>query len=323
VLRLADSWIWDFWLADDGLRYHVFYLKASRALGDPDRRHWHATIGHAISDDLCSWTEVVDALAVGTSRAFDDMSTWTGSVVRGDSGLWHMFYTGVSRSEAGSKQRIGLATSPDLHAWTKHDQQPLLESDPRWYEHDNEREWPDEAWRDPWVFRDPSEERWHMLITARAAAGPADDRGVIGHASSANLVDWDVGPPLSAPGSGFGHLEVPQIEIVDGRAVLGFSCLAPQMAARRRGMGGGGVWCVPAIDVRGPYSIRHAVPISDDSLYSGRLVSDRSGRWAMLAFRNVRRAATGGALFVGELSEPMSVSWNSAGTALDVTSATS
>ena len=27
--------------------YHLFFLKASRALHDPDRRHWRATIGHA------------------------------------------------------------------------------------------------------------------------------------------------------------------------------------------------------------------------------------------------------------------------------------
>jgi beta-fructofuranosidase len=55
---LDDRWIWDFWLADDGERHHVFFLQAPRSLGDPDRRHDHATIGHAVSDDLVAWTLV-------------------------------------------------------------------------------------------------------------------------------------------------------------------------------------------------------------------------------------------------------------------------
>ena len=29
-----------------------------------------------------------------------------------------------------------------------------------------------DTWRDPWVFPDPAGDGWHMLITARAAAGP-------------------------------------------------------------------------------------------------------------------------------------------------------
>ena len=37
--RRADDWIWDSWIADDGERYHLFFLKAPRALGDPDLRH--------------------------------------------------------------------------------------------------------------------------------------------------------------------------------------------------------------------------------------------------------------------------------------------
>jgi len=26
VLRLADDWVWDSWVADDGERYHLFFL---------------------------------------------------------------------------------------------------------------------------------------------------------------------------------------------------------------------------------------------------------------------------------------------------------
>lgn len=30
MLRLDDAWIWDSWIADDGERYHLFFLKAPR-----------------------------------------------------------------------------------------------------------------------------------------------------------------------------------------------------------------------------------------------------------------------------------------------------
>src|SRR3954447_586047 len=46
--------------------------------------------------------------------------------------------------------------------------------------------------------------------------------GVIGYAYSADLVHWEVRPPLTAP-AGFHHLEVPQTQIVDGQPVLIFS----------------------------------------------------------------------------------------------------
>ena len=49
---LPGSWVWDFWFADDGEQYHLFFLYASRALHDPDARHYRASIGHAVSTDL-------------------------------------------------------------------------------------------------------------------------------------------------------------------------------------------------------------------------------------------------------------------------------
>jgi beta-fructofuranosidase len=304
VLRLADAWTWDFWLARDADVYHLFFLRASRALLDPDRRHWHAGVGHAISTDLRTWTRMADALVPADRPAFDDVSTWTGSVVRGPDGLWRMFYTGAGSAEHGLVQRIGLATSADLSTWRRHPAAPVLHADPRWYERLGDSSWPDEAWRDPWVFPDPGGDGWHMLVTARAATGPVNDRGVIGHARSADLVHWDAQPPLTPPGSGFGHLEVPQVEWVDGHAVLLFSCLRPELAPGRHPAGAtGGVWAVRGDSLLGPFDPARAVPVTDHRLYSGRLVRDPADRWVMLAFRNDDGA--GG--FVGELSDPIPV----------------
>ena len=100
---------------------------------------------------------------------------------------------------------------------------------------DDDPERRDEHWRDPWVFKDPDGHGWHMLLTAQAATGPDDDRGVIGHARSDDLITWDVQPPLSDPGTGSDQLEVPQVEVVDGRPVLIFSCATMHLAIGRVG----------------------------------------------------------------------------------------
>ena len=113
MLRLADAWTWDFWLADDGRSYHLYFLKAPRHIGHPDERHWNVSIGHAVSPNLADWTVVPDAIAPSDGPAFDHIATWTGSVVRGRDGNWFMFYTGVGSQERALKQRIGLATSAD------------------------------------------------------------------------------------------------------------------------------------------------------------------------------------------------------------------
>ena len=91
--------------------------------------------------------------------------------------------------------------------------------------------WHDEAFRDPWVFADPNGDGWHLLITARANHGPADDRGVVGHATSPDLVSWTLQPPLSEPGQGYGQLEVFETVRLEGRDYLVFNCLAGDLSA--------------------------------------------------------------------------------------------
>jgi beta-fructofuranosidase len=72
TLRLPDKWVWDFWLAQDGPDYHIFYLQAPRLLGDPGLRHWNVSIGHAVSPDLRNWRVLPDALHPGSSGDWDD-----------------------------------------------------------------------------------------------------------------------------------------------------------------------------------------------------------------------------------------------------------
>lgn len=283
MLALPDSWIWDFWVADDGEAYHLFFLYASRALHDPDARHFRASIGHAVSSDLTTWARVADALVRSDSPAFDDVATWTGSVTQAPDGTWLMFYTGVTRAASGSNlQRVALATSPDLLAWTK--QGVVAEADDRWYE-ELDGGWHDWAFRDPWVLPDPDGDGWHLLVTARGNSGPVDDRGVVGHCWSPDLRTWQVRPPLSQVGQGFGQLEVLHTAEVAGHHFLLFSCLARDTAERVRAGGTrGGTWAARAESPLGPYDLARARVISPPGLYVGRLVQLRTGEWKFLAF---------------------------------------
>jgi len=54
VLNLQDHRVWDFWFADDGERHHIFFLKAPKAIGDPDQRH--LTCGSAMQSPTTSST---------------------------------------------------------------------------------------------------------------------------------------------------------------------------------------------------------------------------------------------------------------------------
>jgi len=311
MFRLPESWVWDFWLADDDEHYHLFFLHAPKALLDPDARHYRASVGHAISDDLKTWTRLPDALARSDPPAFDDLATWTGSVVRHPDGTWFMFYTGATRTPDANIQSIGYATSTDLISWHKSPDNPVLSADPRWYEKLSDRQWHDEAFRDPWVMPDPGGHGWHMLVTARANHGPPDERAVVGHATSPDLRTWTLQPPLSPPGEGFGAMEVLQYENVNGQGVLIFSASITDVSEARRATGTtGGVWVATADGPLGPYQLADATQITDDTQYVGRIIRERTtGEWLLLTFRNKDRSGT----FIGEIADPKPFEMTSAG----------
>lgn len=303
AFSLPDHWVWDFWLADDGATYHLFYLHAPHTLGNPDLRHRNARIGHATSSDLSNWQSHGQILDVGPPGSFDDTATWTGCVVRAPDGRWLLYYTGsrfLSPSSNANVETVGVAESDDLFHWRKLPG-PVAVADAWNYETLGSSAWPEEAFRDPWVFAG-EDGQWHMLITARANHGEVMERGVIGYATSSDMMSWQVQPALSAVGGGFAHLEVPQIVEVDGSLHLLFCCDSPKLSGRLAGQKGG-IWSVAVPSALGPYAIERATRLAPEELYAGRIAKDRSGRPVLLAFNNVQ---TGG-VFAGSISDPMPV----------------
>ncbi|MFE4079226.1 glycosyl hydrolase family 32 [Paenarthrobacter sp. YIM B13468] len=301
ALKPDDRWIWDFWHVEHENTHHLYYLQAPKTLSDPELRHRNATVGHATSTDLSTWTEHGTVLTPGGAGTVDASATWTGSIVRADDGTWCMFYTGstfLSPETTTNIEVIAKAVSTDLHTWTK-DPSFALHADPNWYETLGDSDWPEEAWRDPWVYRDGAGQ-WHMLITARANTGASIDRGVVGHATSPDLSTWTVQPPLTEPRHGFAHLEVFQKLTLNGQEMILFSAHDQVISGERRANGATtGTWAAPWNE---HIDLDLAINLSGAGLYSGRII-DRQGVPMFLGFE----LTDGIEPFVGGISDPIPI----------------
>ena len=300
MLELADHWVWDCWLCDDGEDFHIFFLRASKALVDPDRRHFRASVGHAKSKDLKNWTLLPDALVAADAPAWDQVATWTGSVVKNPAdNLYYMFYTGVTLPNGGIVQQIGLATSPDLITWTRYSDKPVTSADRRYYatqedgaEHTH--------WRDPWVFFDERDNKWHMLNTADIK-GSTNKKicATVAHSTSIDLKTWEVQPPLHGE-SGFGQVEVIQVEQIDGKWVLVFCVNAHDLNEVKPGWKSG-TYSVPADSPTGPFHFDRTEIIDADGIYAARIIKDRTGQWVLLGFEAGQSVAE----FTGRICDPI------------------
>ena len=314
TLRLPDKWVWDFWEIQHGPEHHLFYLQAPRALEAPESRHHHASIGHAVSDDLRNWTVLPDALHPGSDGSWDDLATWTGSTIEHE-GRWYMLYTGIGRRDEGLIQRIGLAVSDDLVSWVKHPGNPVLEADSRWYDLLDLSRWRDQSWRDPWLIKHPEDGSFHSLITARSPRGASDGAGVVGHARSLDLTEWEVLPPVTEPGE-FAQVEAPQLVAADGQYALLVSAQADDHSQERierlGAPGETGTFVFASNEMFGPYTLPGGSIVPPDGplgpLYAGKILERKPGRYEFMAFRG-----DGDRDFLGDLIDPLPIGFDDKG----------
>ena len=295
MLRLADHWVWDSWLAADGGEHHLFFLRASRALLDPERRHDRASIGHATSRGPAPL-----GAAAGRARA------------RG--------WAGVGRP--GGLDRIGGARGRRPMADVLHGSKPRRAGADPAHRHGRLRR-PDDVdagggrcWRPmpagtrcsistPGPSRRGATPAWSPIPMATAGTcsspracltGTRGGRGVIGHARSRDLMAGRRAPArvaerLRAHRGPAGrehrrptrsHVRVPARP--HGRR-------APRAPDRRRPLGR------PGESLLGPWDLDNATALAHPSLYAANFVHDGSNGWSVLGFRD-----TEDGIFIGEIS---------------------
>ena len=176
----------------------------------------------------------------------DHQGCWTGSVIRAHN-RFHIFYTGWNPALTPS-QTICHAVSDDCVRWTKDPANPILAPDPERYALSD--------WRDPFVFWNPDEACYWMLITAKLAPQhSALGRGCLALAKSPDLSEWRLQPPLWLYES-FHPPECPDLLALGERLVLLFSDV---FTMHRTAPGLAGPWCRPAdsrLDDQGFYAAK-------------------------------------------------------------------
>lgn len=310
ALSIKDKWIWDFWLARNGEDWHIYFLQADKSLGDPELRHRNVTQGHAASTDLSTWTHLGTCLTPATGSAWDDWTTWTGSVLQGPDGLWHLFYTGTTHGDGGLQQRIGHATSTDMHSWQRVGSGLCLDICGPDYEEYTPGHWHDRAMRDPWVMKSPDGEGWLMYFTARVpGVSEPNAGGAIGLATSPDLYSWTLQPPVYRGGM-FGQMEVPQVFEHQGRWYMLFCTSRDHWSEAYRRFNPQnpvtGTHYLMADHPLGPWQVAPG-PFFEGSepcrRYSGKIVKTEAGLVTMGFIHT-----TPDADFVGEVSDPIPVS---------------
>ena len=143
------------------------------------------------------------------------------------------------------------------------------------YEVDWQGRWHDRAMRDPWVMKDPHGDRWLMFFTARVAdVAEANDAGCIGFATSPDLYQWQLEPPVFT--GGWGQLEVPQVFAYQGFWYCLF-CMDPLHQAlwniSKNGRIARGTHYLMAANLDGPWHLADG-PILDveSDRYAARIV---------------------------------------------------
>jgi beta-fructofuranosidase len=146
-----------------------------------------------------------------------------------------------------------------------------------------------------------------MFLSARVNEGSHDGRAVIGLAGSADLLSWEMLPPVSIPGD-FTEMEVPQVVPLNGRYYLLF-CATRHAAARlsrTAGRSWAGTHYLVADKLTGPYRPLTDEPLVADTAgtyYAGKLVPGSAGALFFMAWRQWDEEGN----FCGGLSDPAEV----------------
>ncbi|KAM3093757.1 beta-fructosidase [Phormidesmis sp. 146-35] len=226
-LRPKQPMIWDPWILKTGNLYRLYYLR-----GLEGQTPWWtvSNLCGAVSEDLENWHDLGTLLKPNPNHSWESGRICAGCTYQED-GVLYLFYSAGGKEMPDLRnEAIALATSTDgLHWQRQLDHFPLIptEQDP-WYGRCNLTQ--HVHWRDPYVFKDPQDDRYYLFICASAKT-PGNFQGCVGLAVSDTIAGpYQLLPPVSAPTLEtadhwpFYHMERPQVLFKNGRYHLFFSC---------------------------------------------------------------------------------------------------
>ncbi|MEV0848162.1 family 43 glycosylhydrolase [Streptomyces sp. NPDC049954] len=263
-----DGWVGDVIPFERDGALHLFYLHEQREVPKP-----------GTSWSLISTSDLLHVVDEGTALPHGgageaDFNAYTGSVVRDDEGVQHLFYTGQNPAIRGADgkpvQVVMHATSTgSLTSWTKHPEHTF--GAPEGYESAD--------WRDPFVFFDESRGVWRMLIAARHRAGAERRRGVIAQCESSDLQSWKPVEPFWDPRRYITH-ECPEVFRLGDWWYLVYSEFSESFTTRyRMARSPDGPWSVPprdTVDGRAFYAAKSA-EFGSRRIFAGWIASKEGG----------------------------------------------
>ena len=224
-----DGWVGDtIPFAHDG-KFYIYYLHDERKGNTQDEYGYRTSWNLLITEDGVNIKDCKVVLPVGE---YDDAdyACYTGSVIEGNDGNFHMFYTAQNNynpkyhRDGKPLQYVAHAISTDLINWEK---LPELTfgADERIYEPFD--------WRDPFVFYNEEEKCFDMLLAARLRGASEKNGGCVGLCRSYDLLHWEAKEPFYNPESYMTH-ECPDLFKLGNKWYLVYSTFSEKFVTHYR-----------------------------------------------------------------------------------------
>ena len=228
---------------DDGT-FNIFFLADQR-----DGKQGYHPWGLMQTKDFITYEDCGIVINYADDVEEQDIALGTGSVIRGNDGKYHAFYTGHN-DMFEPKEAVMHAVSGDLKNWEKIPEDTLYAGD----------EYSQNDFRDPYVFYTDSENCYSMLVATRK-----DNMGVIARYTSSDLKNWeDAGVFFENDMGTDSNLECPTLLEYQGKWYLSFSDQWPNRLVHYR----------ISDKFDGPFEIPDRDIFDCNGFYAGRMETD-------------------------------------------------
>lgn len=240
----ANGWVGDLIPFSHDGQFYLYYLHDTRNGKNEDDYGFGTTWNLLITKDGVQIEDKGIVLPTGSDEDVD-RSCYTGCVLQGKDGAFHMFYTAQNHHnprfcrDGRSIQYVMHATSKDLIHWEKH-YGSVMHADESIYEIFD--------WRDPYVFYNEQEQCYNMLLAARRQGASQKNGGCIALCRSHDLWNWEVCEPFYAPNTYMTH-ECPDLFQMGDWWYLVYSTFSERFVTHyRMSRSVSGPWTAPVED---------------------------------------------------------------------------